>query len=1157
MINYMSQKFTKTLGLIALTGLSTLADAQSNINWSPAGPIFTAGRSRNMVVDKNDPTGKTLYTGSASSGVFTSTNGGVSWNPLNDQGTVRNISYMAQGSDGTIYAATGEGFLRVGQAAKAQIGTGLYRVDLSQKTLIQVAPASITGTVINRIACSNSGNIVAIAGSNGILVSSNGFAGPFNPATGIQSGAGILGQDVKFDSNNNIYCSVGSEKSNAIATKVYKALASSNLSFSDITPPPGILSATLYGRIELGISPSNPNVVYASVANKAPFSTGVNPGNLPGLKGLFVTYNGGTSWGLIVQGSAQLDPLSNGANISTGDYAQVISVNPTDPNEILFAGYRLFLYRRTGGTDASPFGAWVQIGTSGISFAPQYYLHENIHDIKIVGSGLTAKYYFVTDAGIFRSSDIPSASLALNIPPSFQPFYSGLVTGQFNSVSIKSYPNSTTASLTVNGGTVASNDAFIGGTGGNGLTYFDGKYPVANEEINYLSGLEIYASEFSKILPNAAFFTGGPFGGVYRVSDVRTSQPDLVSVVTYSGSLTKLVPISYDFANEAVNASGSPFKLWENYGQLAKSPDSLIFYNDSSRIVTSIVGGIATLTTQTTFTFSAGRPSKFAMIDSIAIRTGTFVFEQNGTNVPIPFTASDKKDIFIKLANNYSVNPTITTPSIALKTGPVAAAGVTLNASTNFDDISVTFTAPPYINKTTLSTTSTYANDFSVYYKVFATVFYKYKVGDTITLIDNSISTKTYKYDIKLNTPLRWTKSGTTGPKPVGGSTNPVQKVATRFSARLAVGYRATSVTGSKYSVVVSKAPLNLNDPLSFVRVSADGALTDDANGNPTTNPISMTGKPTILEWSKSGTELYYATDDNKLYRVSHIGTIIDNTPASYSGKLTTDIFRFAYPVNTNSLNMTSPYRTTLLGSFTKTITSISISKNDSSMLLTFNDPTGVLVMYSGNNIAKSDASNINFSSKTGNLSNVATYCSLIEKNDPKQVFIGTDNGIYYTSNITAGSPVWTNVNNNQLPNVQIFDIKQQTLENWNSYNSGQIYVATNGRGVWTNKSYFAPYVVSVNEIPAAITTENNLSIYPNPTNGHVNVSFSVVDGESASVSVMDINGRVVKTENLGKLYSGQANYSFETNELSSGMYIVNINSSAGVKRVAKLVVTK
>jgi hypothetical protein len=55
----------------------------------------------------------------------------------------------------------------------------------------------------------------------------------------------------------------------------------------------------------------------------------------------------------------------------------------------------------------------------------------------------------------------------------------------------------------------------------------------------------------------------------------------------------------------------------------------------------------------------------------------------------------------------------------------------------------------------------------------------------------------------------------------------------------------------------------------------------------------------------------------------------------------------------------------------------------------------------------------------------------------------------------------------------------------------------------------------------------------------------------------MDINGRVVKHENLGKLNSGQIGYVFETTDLSTGIYIVSINSDLGVKRVAKLVVTK
>jgi hypothetical protein len=179
-----------------------------------------------------------------------------------------------------------------------------------------------------------------------------------------------------------------------------------------------------------------------------------------------------------------------------------------------------------------------------------------------------------------------------------------------------------------------------------------------------------------------------------------------------------------------------------------------------------------------------------------------------------------------------------------------------------------------------------------------------------------------------------------------------------------------------------------------------------------------------------------------------------------------------------------------------------------------------------------------------------------MEQSDNKKVFLGTDLGVYYTADITAASPTWVDANNSQLPVIQVFDLKQQVMDSWNCYNSGVIYAATNGRGIFINKQFANPYYVSVEE-KEAIKSENNLSLYPNPSNGSVFVTFNGIDGESAAISIMDINGRIVKKESLGKLSTGQLNYSFETNDLASGMYIVNINSDSGIKRVAKLVVTK
>jgi Secretion system C-terminal sorting domain len=160
---------------------------------------------------------------------------------------------------------------------------------------------------------------------------------------------------------------------------------------------------------------------------------------------------------------------------------------------------------------------------------------------------------------------------------------------------------------------------------------------------------------------------------------------------------------------------------------------------------------------------------------------------------------------------------------------------------------------------------------------------------------------------------------------------------------------------------------------------------------------------------------------------------------------------------------------------------------------------------------------------------------------------------------ISATPPFWSNVNNNQLPSVQIFDIKQQILDGHDCYNSGQIYVATYGRGVWTNSNFYTtPYAVGVDEEQSKPSIGNNLNLYPNPTNGKVNVIFTSVEGETASINIMDISGRLVKTENIGKLNSSEEmTFSFETSDLKSGVYLVNINSNAGVKRISKLIVTK
>jgi hypothetical protein len=71
---------------------------------------------------------------------------------------------------------------------------------------------------------------------------------------------------------------------------------------------------------------------------------------------------------------------------------------------------------------------------------------------------------------------------------------------------------------------------------------------------------------------------------------------------------------------------------------------------------------------------------------------------------------------------------------------------------------------------------------------------------------------------------------------------------------------------------------------------------------------------------------------------------------------------------------------------------------------------------------------------KSGNLPDIPVDAVIVNPKFPQQVFAGTDFGLYYTDDITVGSPVWYRFNNG-LPNVMIWDMQidrgSTTLSLW------------------------------------------------------------------------------------------------------------------------------
>ncbi|WP_420459975.1 T9SS type A sorting domain-containing protein [Neolewinella sp.] len=72
-------------------------------------------------------------------------------------------------------------------------------------------------------------------------------------------------------------------------------------------------------------------------------------------------------------------------------------------------------------------------------------------------------------------------------------------------------------------------------------------------------------------------------------------------------------------------------------------------------------------------------------------------------------------------------------------------------------------------------------------------------------------------------------------------------------------------------------------------------------------------------------------------------------------------------------------------------------------------------------------------------------------------------------------------------------------------------------------------------------------SVVPNPTNGPARITLHLRESLTGLITVLDLNGRLVRTVYSGRLLAGQRQFELETNGLASGTYIVRLASGGGV----------
>jgi photosystem II stability/assembly factor-like uncharacterized protein len=333
--------------------------------WAPLGPrpianeywSGNANASGRVVSVAVHPTNTaTVYIGSASGGVWKTTDSGMNWAPITDELSTLNHGSIAidPSNPDTIYAGTGEYTTSSG-------GDGLFRSLDAGATWSRIGTATQVGSNCSKVA-------VDPADSQRIYVT--GTAGFVRSTDGGNSWSTRLS-----GSCSDMVVNPAQPQTIFVARHgdgVYRSLDGGNT----ITELTSGLPLTGARRIVLAIAQSNPQVVYAAYANSG-----------GGLLGLYKTTNGGDTWVRLNNTPNFPDPQAW--------YDMCIAVDPANEN-IVYAGGVFPTYAEAGIIRTTDGGnSW-----SDITIAGGTQVHPDIQTLTVAGNTL----WVGCDGGVWKTT---------------------------------------------------------------------------------------------------------------------------------------------------------------------------------------------------------------------------------------------------------------------------------------------------------------------------------------------------------------------------------------------------------------------------------------------------------------------------------------------------------------------------------------------------------------------------------------------------------------------------------------------------------------------------------------------------------------------------------------------------------------------------------
>jgi len=371
--------------------LKSMGDARaSTLEWSQLGPDNFGGSTRAIHFDNQSSESPVAYAGAVSGGLWTSVNLGTTWNKINIDTYNLNVSCITQTSNGHLFVGTGEAFdsqtvsgLEQMGYTSSFMGQGIYmsadgeNFGLLESTKPQFNDINSDWAFINELAADQSNGRIYAATNTGLKYSDNEGNSWSTAKDADGNELSLNAMDVQVGSTGGVIACVDNLCYVSTDGNVNGFV---NRSVGDsVSLPDGDV-----GRIEFAIAPSDPNVVYAGVADK--FGSVYN---------IYRSDNKGIDWRIILPGTPSISIFAG-----QGVYSNAVTVYPDNPDRILLGGVDAWQGEKI--QDDGYFD-WKSVSESFTMPLFPTYVHENHHVYTFV-PGTNNQFLIGTDGGIFKGS---------------------------------------------------------------------------------------------------------------------------------------------------------------------------------------------------------------------------------------------------------------------------------------------------------------------------------------------------------------------------------------------------------------------------------------------------------------------------------------------------------------------------------------------------------------------------------------------------------------------------------------------------------------------------------------------------------------------------------------------------------------------------------